>query len=148
MGVIPSVVVIDDWFSPKPKPEALAELAAKVLDPRLRALPTAYQWLCCAGTSPRSESGKGPPGGLFTDEVDAITEWARISTTATWPYRDPRAPARPSGAPTSSIALICADQRVGITAMSHHAIDNLLAGDHEGIRQGRRSGQAALHSEG
>ena len=44
--------------------------------------------------------------------------------------------------------LISRGKRVGIMAMSHTAIDNLLTESRQSLRREGRSGQAALHPQG
>ena len=62
----------------------------------------------------------------------------RTSTAATCRSKGRPAPARPTPGAHIVHALVTAGKRVGITAMSHHAIDNLLQASRRGVRRGRR----------
>jgi uncharacterized protein len=126
LGVIPSVVVIDDWFFPDPKPAALSDLAARVLDPATAGVPNDASMALLCRDLPEFRDGKGPAGGDFTDEVKAITQWAGHLNRSYVAIQGPPGTGKTFRGAHIVHRLICADQRVGITAMSHHAIDNLL----------------------
>ena len=71
-------------------------------------------------------------GDLFSDDLDVDLPVGRTtSTRATSPSRALPAPARPTAARTSSTDLITSGKRVGVIAMSHPAIDNLMAATYE-----------------
>ncbi len=127
LGVIPSVIVINDWVSPIPKPDALAELAARVLDPSANGAPNGVSLALLQRAHPRFDTGTGPRGGVFTDEVDAITEWVGHLAHSYVTIQGPPGTGKTYRGAHIVHRLINTGQRVGITAMSHNAIDNLLA---------------------
>jgi predicted RecB family nuclease len=127
LGVTPSVVVLDDWVSPKPKPAALSDLAAKILDPSSMGAPNDVSIALLRRDLPVFNVGKAPAGGEFTDELEAITQWVPHLDHSYVAIQGPPGTGKTFRGAHIVHRLICAGQRVGITAMSHHAIDNLLA---------------------
>lgn len=125
LGVIPATIVIDDWVGVKPKPQALGELAARVLNPGLGA-PNRASMALLRRDLPRFSTNGGPSGGVFADEVDAITEWAADLDHSFVAIQGPPGTGKTYRGAHIVHQLISAGQRVGITAMSHLAIDNLL----------------------
>jgi predicted RecB family nuclease len=125
LGVIPSTIVIDDWVGVKPKPEALGEFAARVLDPRLGA-PNGASMALLRRDLPMFRAHGGPSGGVFADEVDAIREWSADLDHSFVAIQGPPGTGKTYRGAHIVHRLIGAGQRVGITAMSHLAIDNLL----------------------
>ena len=127
MGVIPSVVVIDDWFFPDPKPAALSDLAAKILEPATAGSPNEASVALLRRDLPTFQVGKGPVDGVFTHDVQAITQWAGDLDHSYVAIQGPPGTGKTFRGAHIVHQLICEhNQRVGITAMSHHAIDNLL----------------------
>ena len=127
LGVIPSAVVFDDWVSPRPKPEALSDLAARVLDPGVHGAPNEVSMALLRRDLPKFEVGAGPDGGAFTDDVTSITDWAAHLDRSYVAIQGPPGTGKTFRGAHIVHALINANKRVGITAMSHPAIDNLLA---------------------
>jgi predicted RecB family nuclease len=127
LATIPSVVVNDDWVPARPKPETLSELAARVLDPSTHGHPNRASMALLRGDQPVVESGNGPPNGRFGDEVNEITAWAPYLDHSYVAIQGPPGTGKTFRGAHIVHALIGAGRRVGITAMSHHAIDNLLA---------------------
>jgi uncharacterized protein len=123
---IPTVVVRDGWFHPRPKPAALAELADRVLDPE-GPPPNPASVALLRRDLPRFRSGAGPAGGLFTDDVAEMTAWAAELDGSYVAIQGPPGTGKTYRAAHLVLALLRAGKRVGITAMSHHAIDNALA---------------------
>lgn len=126
LGTIPTVVVLNDWVPPKPKPEALADLATSLLDPAAAGPPNEASMALLRGDSPAFKPGRGPAGGVFTDDVDAMTEWVRHLDHTYVAVQGPPGTGKTFRGAHMVHSLIRAGQRVGITAMSHSAIDNLL----------------------
>jgi len=127
LGLIPSAVVLDDWFNPSPKPEALSVLAAKVLDPEVDGAPNEVSMALLRRDLPRFEDGATPDGGIFTDDVESITSWAVHLDRSYVAIQGPPGTGKTYRGARIVHALVNANKRVGITAMSHSAIDNLLA---------------------
>jgi len=127
LGVIPAAVVLDDWVSPRPKPEALSDLAARVLDPGVHGAPNEVSMALLRRDLPQFEDGTGPAGGVFTDDVESITRWAVHLDRSYVAIQGPPGTGKTYRGAHIVHALVNANKRVGITAMSHSAIDNLLA---------------------
>ncbi len=121
----PSVVIRNGWVPPKPKPAALSELAARVLDPTgSRPNPVAMALL--RRDLPAFLPGYGPPSGLFSDDLDEMLAWATQLDRSFVAIQGPPGTGKTFRGAHLVRALVKAGKRVGITAMSHHAIDNLL----------------------
>ena len=104
MGVIPSVVVIDDWFFPDPKPAALSDLAAKILEPATAGSPNEASVALLRRDPPSSKSVRDQSTASSPMMYRRSRSGRAISTTAMSRYRGPRVPARPSAGRTSSIS--------------------------------------------
>jgi uncharacterized protein len=126
LGVVPSVIVINDWVRAKPKPEALSELAARVLDPTAAGPPNAASVALLGRHLPRFSRGEGPRSGEFGDEVEAITEWVGHLDHSFVAIQGPPGTGKTYRGAHIVHHLISTGRRVGITAMSHTAIENLL----------------------
>ena len=121
----PRVVVRNDWVQPRPKPEALNELAARVLDPTGPA-PSPVSLALLRRDPPRFVDGGGPSGGRFCDDLDEMTAWATQLDRSYVAVQGPPGTGKTYRAAHLVRTLILAGKRVGVTAFSHHAIDNLL----------------------
>lgn len=127
LATIPTVVVIDDWVHPRPKPAALSALAASVLDPASAGAPNEASMALLRRDLPAFTSGRGPRTGEFTDDLDDMTRWARHLDRTYVAVQGPPGTGKTYRGAHIVHSLITDGRRVGITAMSHHAIDNLLA---------------------
>ncbi|MDK3257000.1 TM0106 family RecB-like putative nuclease [Blastococcus capsensis] len=123
-GVLPTVVAANEWISPKPKPAALSELADAVLDPAATPSPVAMALL--RRDLPRFLPGRGPSRGVFTDDLDDMLAWTTALDGTCVAVQGPPGTGKTFRGARQIHALITAGKRVGITAFSHHAIDNLL----------------------
>ena len=70
----------------------------------------------------------GPPGGVFADDLDAMCAWVTQLDGSCISIQGPPGTGKTYWGAHLVHALVRAGRRVGITAMSHHAIDNLLEG--------------------
>ena len=136
LGEHSPLVMLNDWVWPQARSPSAVGTGRAVLDPTSPSPRTPSPWRCSVAICPVSRRTR-PDDGLFTDDVDDDVGWAPISTS----YRGDTGP--PGNGKTFRgahivRALIEAGKRVGITAMSHHAIDNLLEASRAGIR--RRAG--------
>ncbi len=125
LDTFPGVVVLNDWVSPRPKPEALSEMASRILDPTAPP-PHRVSMALLRRDLPAFTPGGGPPGGKFSDDLDEMTAWATQLDHSFLAIQGPPGTGKTFRAAHLVRTLILADMRVGITAMSHHAIDNLL----------------------
>jgi uncharacterized protein len=127
-GIHPSAVAFHDYVSPNPKPEALDVLAAGVLGDPSASLPNAASLSLLRRNDPAFTAGGGPPGGSFTDDLDAMGGWVTHLNGSCISIQGPPGTGKTYWGAHLVHGLIKAGRRVGITAMSHHAIDNLLEG--------------------
>ncbi len=125
-GVVPTSVVLNDWVDPKPKPAALSEFAAEVLEPsdppRFRAANALLR-----RELPRFVDGGGPAGGHFDEDLDAMRAWVRELDHSCVAIQGPPGTGKTFRGAHLVHSLITSGRRVGITAFSHAAIGNLLA---------------------
>ena len=126
LGTVPESVVLNDWVSVSPKPDALAALADQVL--RRASLPSgAGGGLALLRRDlPTFGSGAGPAHDRFDDDIDAMRTWVRHLDRTTVAIQGPPGTGKTYRGAHLVHSLITAGQRVGITAFSHAAIDNLL----------------------
>ncbi|HQZ33490.1 MAG TPA: TM0106 family RecB-like putative nuclease [Ilumatobacteraceae bacterium] len=123
LGVHPTAVVVNGWVSPRPKPEALSVLAADLL---AHAAGTSVTNALLRRNPPAFTTGGGPAGGLFTDDLADIAQWVVQLEHSYVPIQGPPGTGKTFTGAHIVHALVKAEKRVGITAMSHAAIDNLL----------------------
>jgi uncharacterized protein len=123
LGVYPASVALNEWVPPHPKPKTLSEFATSVL--AAEKAPSAAGSMLSAA-SPRFVRGGGPISGTFTDDVDEVTKWVLELDHTCVPIQGPPGTGKTWMGAQIVLALVKAGRRVGITAMSHHAIDNLL----------------------
>ena len=126
LGVYPGAVAYDDWVPPKPKPAALDDLAAGVLDASGSRTPNPASMSLLRRDHPAFTPGGGPPGREFSDDLDGMCEWVKHLDGTCVSIQGPPGTGKTYWGAHIVHSLICAGRRVGITAMSHHAIDNLL----------------------
>jgi len=147
LGTIPTVVALDDWVPPRPKPEALTALAARVLDPTGAGPPNPVSTALLRAEAPRLTARHAPPNGMFDDDPDRICEWAGHLDHSLLAIQGPPGTGKTYRGARILHDLIASGMRVGITAMSHHAVGNLLeetikvfrtAGDLERLKAVRR----------
>jgi len=123
LGCLPQQVVRNDWVSPKPKPGALTELASTVLD---GGDPNPVAMALLNRDLPAFLPGGGPAGGRFSDDLDEMLGWATQLDGSLVAIQGPPGTGKTYRGAHLVKALVRAGLRVGITAMSHGAIDNLL----------------------
>lgn len=131
----PSVVVRNGWVSPNPKPAALTELAAQVLDPTANGAPRPSALALLERRLPDLLPGHEPAGGLFTGDLDEMLRWTTGLDGTCVAVQGPPGTGKTFRGSRQILALLRAGKRVGITAFSHHAIDNLLEGVVDAFRE-------------
>ncbi|BBX66589.1 TM0106 family RecB-like putative nuclease [Mycolicibacterium psychrotolerans] len=122
-GCLPRAVVLHDWVDATLKFEALRDFAADLLDGRAHhpvTLGLLRRDLPCL-TDGRS-------GRVFADDLDDMTSWVTQLDRSFVAVQGPPGTGKTYRAARLIRALVRAGQRVGITALSHHAIANLLKG--------------------
>lgn len=125
---LPLTVIVDDWIHPKPKPQALSAIADGVLSATSSVNPATLALL--RADFPTFYNGGGPTDGHFTDDVDEIRDWVRFLDGTCVAIQGPPGTGKTFRGAHVVHSLITSGQRVGITAMSHAAIANLLAEVH------------------
>jgi predicted RecB family nuclease len=123
LGCLPEQVVRYDYVQPKPKPEALNELATAVL---AGGAPNPVAMALLRRDLPVFVDGGGPPGGVFSDDLDEMLAWATQLDGSLVAIQGPPGTGKTYRGAKLVKALVTAGLRVGITAFSHSAIDNLL----------------------
>ncbi len=127
LGVVPSAAVLNDWVSPKPKPQALADFAEKLIGEDLMTPPSPVAMSILRRELPRFLTGDGPVDGQFTDDLDDMKRWIHQLDHSYVAIQGPPGTGKTySGAHLIHTLIKHGHKRVGITAMSHNAIDNLL----------------------
>jgi uncharacterized protein len=121
----PRVVMRNDWVGVNPKPEALAELASRVLDPTDQP-PNKVSLALLNRQLPNFREGGGPTDGVLTDDLDEMNRWVTQLDGSYVAIQGPPGTGKTFRAAHLIRTLVLAGKRVGITAMSHHAIDNVL----------------------
>jgi uncharacterized protein len=130
-GGFASVMTFDDYVDPSPKPGVLIHLAEQILDAHPLDPPSRVSMALLARERPRFVNGNGPIDGLFTDDLDAALKWVGDLDESYVAVQGPPGSGKTFSGSHIIYALIKAGKRVGITAMSHAAIDNLFAATHK-----------------
>ncbi|MGC8498992.1 MAG: TM0106 family RecB-like putative nuclease [Acidimicrobiales bacterium] len=123
---VPVVAIRDDYFPPRDKAVALAELAHLLAfpTPDETVNPVAAELL--AARPPRFVAGGGPPTGEFRDDVAEILAWSTELDGSYVAIQGPPGTGKTYRGARLVAHLLESGLRVGVTAMSHAAIDNLL----------------------
>lgn len=126
LGVYPQAVAFHDYVHPRPKPNALDGIAAGVLGALGSTPPGPASLSLLRQDDPRFTPGGGPACGLFTDDLDAMCGWVAELDGSCISIQGPPGTGKTYWGAHLAHSLIGTGRRVGITAMSHHAIENLL----------------------
>ena len=122
----PGALALNDWVPPGSKPEALDGFAADILGAEGSGPPNSASLSLLHRELPRFVSGGGPAGGVFVDDLEAMRRWATELDGSCLAVQGPPGTGKTYWGAHIVHALVREGRRVGITAMSHHAIDNLL----------------------
>jgi hypothetical protein len=106
----------------KPKPAALSALAQRVLDGDAPRGATAL----LRRELPRFTPGGGPDGGRFTDDLAESIRWVQQLDETCVAVQGPPGTGKTYAGARLIHALAKSGKRVGITAMSHAAVGNLV----------------------
>ncbi len=121
-GVYPTSLVHYVWFREGAKLTALEDLADELLAGRADRV--GHKLL--RRDLPEFQPGRGPDGGVFVGDVDAICGWVTGLARSYVPIQGPPGTGKTYTGAHMIRTLVNAGLRVGITAMSHAAIDNLM----------------------
>jgi len=125
-GAMPSVICLDDYIGPMEKPGVLFHLAQQVVAPDDADPPSRVSLALLAREGPRFRSGAGPTGGVFTDDLSSTLSWIGDLDNSYVAVQGPPGTGKTYSGSHIIYELITQGKRVGITAMSHAAIDNLF----------------------
>lgn len=121
-GVYPTSLVHFVTFPEGAKLTALCDLADRLLAGEATAVGHAI----LRNDPARFLTGEGPDGGLFVGDHQAICEWAPHLDGSFVPIQGPPGTGKTFNGAHVIRTLVGAGRRVGVCAMSHHAIDNLM----------------------
>ena len=147
-GVLPSVITLYDWVMTKPKFDALKSVAGAVLGATGCEVSRAI--LAC--DLPQFMSGTGPTSGVLGYSLDEICGQVANLDRSYLAIQGPPGTGKTWMGARIVRHLVESGMRVGITAFSHKAIDNLLdetvsvfdeAGDLSNLSAVRRGNQPA-----
>ena len=130
-GFLPRALCADDWVSPRPKPGVLGQLARQVLEDPGESSPNPMSMALLSRALPRFLPDSGPAGGVFSDKLDDILSWVNDLDSSYVAIQGPPGTGKTYRGAHIIHALITSGKRVGISAMSHAAIDNLLKAVHD-----------------
>ena len=123
-GIRPTSVVLHETFQEGAKLDALMVLA----DQMLAGDATRVGHAMLRRDAPRfATEGAGPDGGVFTAEIDDICRWATQLDHGCVAIQGPPGTGKTYTGAQIIRALVNAGRRVGVTAMTHLANDNLMA---------------------
>ncbi|WP_307856930.1 TM0106 family RecB-like putative nuclease [Mycolicibacter acidiphilus] len=122
---LPSRVVRNDWAPTKWKAKALSAFADQVLA-GADVNPAAMALLDRA--KPQFTNGGGPTSGRFTDDLDDMMRWVLNLDHSYAAIQGPPGAGKTYSAAHLIHTLVLAGKRVGVTATTHHAIDNVVEG--------------------
>ena len=125
VGTIPKVVTLNDWVRTHPKPAALEDVADAMLDAtdtsRLRVARALV-----GREPPRFSPGGEPAGGVLSAELDEVLDLVGQLDNSFLAIQGPPGTGKTWTGARIIHRLVTSGHRVGITAFSHSAIDNLL----------------------
>ncbi|MGV1004858.1 MAG: TM0106 family RecB-like putative nuclease [Candidatus Nanopelagicales bacterium] len=122
VNCIPSAVVRDTWFDDTAKAMALQGFADDVLDDQ----PLNPANLALLKSEAPRFAGEGPPGGIFTEDRAALQELIVRLDGSCLAIQGPPGTGKTFNGAHLIRTLVLAGKRVGVTAFSHSAINNLL----------------------
>lgn len=128
---IPAVITLNNYIHPGQKPGVLFHLAEQILSPSPKDPPSSVSIALLERAAPRFAAGYGPRDGVFGDDLDETLTWIGHLDNSYVALQGPPGTGKTYSGAHIIYQLITEGQRVGITAMSHTAIDNLLRATHE-----------------
>jgi uncharacterized protein len=125
-GGVPAVLTKDRYFNPGAKAGALKDLARQVLDPHLHGAPSRLAMALLGADAPRFQRGHGPDDGVFRDDLSSILGWVAHLDESVVAIQGPPGTGKTYSGSHIIHHLISRGLTVGVLAMSHGAIDNLV----------------------
>ena len=123
-GHLPTVVVPHPWVQTEVKRLALSDFGTRLLEGNS---PNTVTEALLRRELPRFHTGYGPADRVFNDNVADMVGWAPHLDHSYVAVQGPPGTGKTYRAARIVHALVTAGQRVGITAFSHRAIENVVA---------------------
>lgn len=123
IGYTPKVVFRHNWAETETLRKSLFDFAERLRDGRD---PNPVTEALLRRELPRFLPGGGPPDGLFTDDLRQMTSWATQLDRSCVAVQGPPGTGKTYQAGHVVHALVKAGKRVGVTAPSHRAVENVL----------------------
>jgi predicted RecB family nuclease len=143
-GGLPSVITLDGYIGPRDKPGVLVHLAEQILRPQANDPASRVSLDLLSRARPRLRNGFAPVTS-FGDSLEETLSWVGGLDDSYAAIQGPPGTGKTYSGAHIIAHLLAQGQRVGITAMSHAAIDNLLNAAHEVlVREGRLDDVRAL----
>jgi uncharacterized protein len=127
---VPAVLAVNDYVHPGSKPGVLVHLAEQVLAAKDDDRPNRVAMALLDREKPNFEPGYGPRDGVFSDDLAETLNWVTHLDGSYVAIQGPPGTGKTYSGSHIIYELIKQGQRVGITAMSHAAIDNLFHAAH------------------
>jgi predicted RecB family nuclease len=134
-GGMPAALTRDKYFRPGTKASVLKDLARQVLAPGDHGAPGRLATSLLASELPRFRDGYGPVDGIFRDELTSIYEWVDDLDESFVAFQGPPGTGKTYSGSHVIHHLITSGKRVGVVAMSHPAIDNLMMATYEVFKE-------------
>jgi uncharacterized protein len=134
-GGAPAVLTRDRYFRPGTKASVLKDLARQVLLPEEHGAPGRLATALLASEPPRFGQGHGPVDGIFRDDLASIYEWVDDLDESFVAFQGPPGTGKTFSGSHVIHHLITSGKRVGVVAMSHPAIDNLMMATYEVFKE-------------
>ena len=133
-GGVPSVITLDGYFNPGDKPGVLVHLAEQLVTPRDDDPPSRVSLELLRRSRPRFRADFAPVNS-FSDSLKDTLSWVGNLDESVAAIQGPPGTGKTYSGAHVIAHLLAQGQRVGITAMSHAAIDNLLSAAHDVLSQ-------------
>ncbi len=130
-GGTPSALTRDRFFRPGAKASVLKDLARQVLTPEEHGPPSRLALALLAREAPRFVEGQGPGDGIFRDDLESVYQWVDDLDESFVAFQGPPGTGKTYSGSHIIHRLIASGKRVGVVAMSHTAIDNLMLAAHD-----------------
>ena len=128
---LPATITINSHVSSREKPGVLFHMAEQVLTPSVDDPVSRVAMSLLARSTPRFVNKQGPRDGVFRDDQESILDWVGNLDESYVALQGPPGTGKTYSGSHIIAHLLKSGRRVGITAMSHAAIDNLLEAVHE-----------------
>ncbi len=128
LGGVPAVVTLDGYVQPGSKPGALMSLARQIVVPDVEDPPSRVSLDLLGRLPPRLTGGRTITD--FANSLEGILEWVGDLDESYASIQGPPGTGKTYTGAHIIAHLLQKGQRVGVTAMSHAAIDNLVSAAH------------------